>query len=305
MIKRFVVYTVITGGFDDVKQPAVIDERFDYVLFTDNVSKDKIGVWNIRPIEYNNADARIKSRYPKVYPTKVLAEYEASLYIDGNIQILLQKVYDRCVELSEEGVEWAGIKHQGRKGLYQELNAIIGLGWVHDYDVLDWYQFLRKEKFADDLGMFENNIIFRKHCKHVEEVSGYWGDVCVDRQLVKRDQFSLMWAISKAPNLNRAYLLPENENAWNNSGYFVCESHQPHKRVLDKSLWEKMRDRYVRMFYSSGDWEIYYTKWFDKLIKWSCPHVAMHIWTFGMMIRYDLGFLFRRAVRRFRKNVDV
>lgn len=298
MSKRFCVYTVITGGFDVVKQPLIVDERFDYILFTDNVESETIGAWTIKPITYIHENKRIASRYPKIYLNKVLSEYEASLYIDGNIQITSQYVYDRCIELIEQGVEWASIKHQGRVGLYSEINAIIGLGWVHDYDVIDWYAYLRHVGFPDNQGMFENNIIFRIHSKQVENVENIWGNICVEEPKVTRDQFALMYALWKVPEIKIGFFLAENENAWNNAGHFICENHNPHKRILDKTLWEKLRDRYVRMFYSSGDWEIYYTKWFDKLIKWQFPRLAMHIWTAWVLVRYDLGFLMKRAWRR-------
>lgn len=294
---KYCVYTVITGGFDNVLQPQVIDNRFDYILFTDDVKDDNNGVWSVRGIDYSNVNPRVVSRYPKVCPHEVLSEYAASLYIDGNISISSHYVYDHCVELAEKGVEWAGIKHQGRSGMCQEINAIIGLGWVHDYDVLDWYHFLQKDGFPDDLGIFENNIIFRSNCENVAKVNEFWWWTIRDGK-VQRDQFSLMWALWKVPPVRTEYFLTDNENAWHNEGHFFCESHNPHKRVLKKSLWEKMRDRYVRMFYWNGDWEIYYTHWFDKLVKWPCPHLAMHLWTAWVLVRYDLKFMAGRVWQR-------
>lgn len=288
--RNYCVYTVITGGFDNVLQPLVIDSRFDYFLFTDNVAEDNIGVWNVQKIDYANPNPRMVSRYPKVCSHRVLSHYEASLYIDGNIQITSQYVYDRCVQLAADGIEWAGIRHQGRKGIYQEINAIIGLGWVHDYDILDWYHFLQKDGFPDDLGMFENNIIFRSNTENVAKVNDLWWWTIKEGK-VQRDQFSLMWALWKVPTVKTSFILSENENAWHNDGHFNCVDHKPNKRVLDKSLWEKLRDRYVRMFYSSGDWEIYYTQWFDKLIKTHCPHVMMHLWTAWIALRYDMKLL--------------
>ena len=301
MPNRFVVYTVITGGFDSVRQPEVIDSRFDYVLFTDEVTTDKLGAWSVRAIEYECEDLRKKSRFPKIHPEIVLPEYEATLYIDGNIRICSQWVYDRCVELAEQGVEWAGVKHQGRKCLYDEVNAIIGLGWVYDYEVLDWYRFLKKEGFPEQDGMFENNIIFRLNTQNVRAVDNLWWWT-IEKNYVKRDQFSLMYALWKTPDINTAYFLNEDENAWQNSGRFDCEKHNPHRRVLNKSFWEKLRDRYVRMFYWDGGWEVYYTRWFDKLLKHSFPHLAMHLWTAWILVRYDWRFLARRARSRLKKE---
>lgn len=300
MANRFVVYTVITGGFDTVRQPEVIDPRFDYILFTDSVTNPRIGAWSVRGIEYDCEDSRKKSRFPKIHPELLLSEYDASLYIDGNICITSQFVYDRCVALVSDGVDWAGIKHK-RDCVYDEMNAIIGLGWVHDYEVLDWYQFLRREKYPDNNGLFENNIIFRRHSQVVKQIDDIWWWT-LETQQVKRDQFSLMYAMWKLPGLKKAYFLSEDENAWNNSGHFDCESHNPHKRVLKKTLWEKMRDRYIRMFYWDGGWEVYYTHWFDKLLKFPFPHFAMHLWTFWIALRYDCGFLLKRMVNKLKRN---
>ena len=292
--KNYVIYTVITGGFDTIKQPTVIDPRFDYILFTDTVTEDKLGVWSVRAIAYDCPDTRKKSRFPKIRPESVLSEYQASLYIDGNIRICSQWGYDRCIELADQGTEWAGIKHQGRKCLYDEINAIIGLGWVHDYEVLDWYRFLKKDGLPEQNDMFENNIIFRLNTENVRAVDSLWWWT-IEKDYVKRDQFSLMWALWKIPGIRSSFFLDESENAWHNNGHFICESHNPHKRLLDKSLWEKLRDRYVRKFYSSDGWEIYYTYWFDKLLKFPFPHLARHMWTGWILFRYDLIFIAKRV----------
>lgn len=298
--KRYVVFTVVVGGYDTIKQPLVIDKRFDYIVFSDTPIANP-GIWQVRSVEYESDKQWLKARYPRLNTALVLPEYEASLYIDGNIQITSQYVYDRCVVLFDEGVEWASIKHQDRLGMYSEINAILGLGWVHDYEVLDWYKFLSTECFQDDKGLYENGIIFRKHTSNVNKVNSIWWN-SIANYTFRRDQFSLMYALWKVPCIKRAYFLAENENVWNNTGHFNYENHNPHKRVMDKTLWEKMRERYVRMFYSSDDEEVYYTKWFDKLIKFPCPHFAMNVWTLSMLVRYDLGFMIKRVWNKITGN---
>ena len=86
-MKKFVIYTVQTGGYDNVQQPLVVDERFDYILFTDSADAKQKGVWQVRSIPYQNADLTRLSRYPKMHPNELLSDYAASLYIDANIQI--------------------------------------------------------------------------------------------------------------------------------------------------------------------------------------------------------------------------
>ena len=295
--KSFVIYTSIVGGYDELLQPMVVDERFDYILFSDTPIANP-GVWELRPIPYLTNEQWLRARYPRLNLETLLSKYEASLYIDGNIQITSQYVYDRCIELYQQGVEWAGINHQGRTGTYNEINAIIGLGWVHDYEVIDWYQYMRKEQFLDKKGLLETNIIFRRHTDNVAKVNAIWW-WSLEKYAFRRDQFSLMYAIWKVPEIKPILFLPVNENAWQNSGSFTCREHKTHKREFKRTFWEKLRDRYVRMFYSSDGWEIYYTQWFDKLIKWPFPHLAMHVWTAYIMLRYDLKFLMKRAWRRF------
>ena len=80
--KKYVVFTVIVGGYDTIKQPAVVDDRFDYVIFSDVPIKES-GIWEVRPIDYATEKNWLKARYPRLNTGKVLPEYEASLYIDG------------------------------------------------------------------------------------------------------------------------------------------------------------------------------------------------------------------------------
>lgn len=48
-MKDFVIYTVLVGGYDDVLQPKVVDDRFDYILFSNDFKETKQGIWNITP----------------------------------------------------------------------------------------------------------------------------------------------------------------------------------------------------------------------------------------------------------------
>jgi len=109
-MNKYVIYTVIVGGYDEVRQPLVVDDRFDYVLFSDQYEDGrKVGVWNVKNIASFQASGRVLSRYPKCLPTRFLSEYEYSLYIDGTIQIASEKLYDRFLQLVDEKCKWGGI----------------------------------------------------------------------------------------------------------------------------------------------------------------------------------------------------
>lgn len=280
-MNKYVIYSVITGGFDEVKQPLVVDSRFDYILLSDVEQESEDGVWQIKPIPYKDADKRRQSRFPKVHPELFLSEYAASLYLDGTIQISSSWVYDRCVELCEQGVEWAGIRHQWRNSIVDEMMAIIGERWVHDYDIFDWYKKLKTDNYNAQDCLFENNIIFRRHTENVKKVNDIWWWSI--ENYVKRDQFSLMYALWKVPEIKTGFFLPETENAWNNGGHFQYTSHNPHKRVVPWSVWETIRHRCFRASY--GD-EAPYTILLDKVCKHKHPMLMMHLWTAYGLFRY-------------------
>ena len=62
-----------------IPQPEVVDERFDFVLFTNEVDEAKVGVWEVRPIDYKNRDTTRVARYIKTHPESLLPEYNVSV----------------------------------------------------------------------------------------------------------------------------------------------------------------------------------------------------------------------------------
>ena len=91
----FAIYTACIGGYDNILQPKAIDDRFDYILFSDEVAKERVGVWQVRHVDYTNPDKTRIARYVKTHPEELLPEYEATLWMDANIQIVSSKVYGR------------------------------------------------------------------------------------------------------------------------------------------------------------------------------------------------------------------
>lgn len=251
-MRKFAIYTTIVGGYDVVKQPLVVDERFDYILFTDDLSK-KIGVWEVRPIPYEDDNLLRLSRYPKLMPTKVLPEYEASLYIDGTLQIATKYVYDRFVELFSEDVDWAGVKHYYRSCLYEEMRAITGAfgRGVHDYDCIEWYAKIKKEGFPEEYGLYENNVIYRRHTPSIAKIGKEWWETM--QYYCKRDQFSLMYLFWKNPLKREHFLIPEEDAK--HTEHFIYTLHETPRTMItpdSMSFNESLRYRCWR-----------YTPWYN------------------------------------------
>ena len=240
-MKQFVVYTVLTSQYDKIHQPLVIDERFDYILFSDNVEEDSIGVWKLKYIPYENQDKTRQSRYPKMHPNESLGDYNASLYIDANIQITSQRIYDRVIECYNNKIDWAGIKHPYRDCIYDEAYAIYGLDT--EDNIIRWCCRLRDENYPCHRGLFENNVIFRAHNEITKEVNDMWWHLY--EKYTRRDQLILYYVFWKTPELKISFLLPEGESAERSDTIQIQRHNLQSKRtrVVEETFWEHIRCR--------------------------------------------------------------
>ena len=244
-MNKFAIYTVITGGYEDVLQPLVIDDRFDYILFTDKVNTDKEGAWAVRKVpEIHNLDKIRLSRYPKTHPANLLSEYEASLYLDANIQIKDNWIYSRFIELVNAGVEYAGVKLvvTGRDCIYDHAFDMCSMHVEHDYTGIKQCHELYLRHFPQHFGLNENNMIFRRHTEKVKKVDDEWWEWILNYSC--RDQFSYMYCLWKN-KIPINYLLPEGEDARNSRHFnFVVHNNKPNvskRKIKKKSLIEKIR----------------------------------------------------------------
>lgn len=274
-MKDFVIYTVLVGGYDEVLQPMVVDPRFDYVLFSDDISEPRKGVWDVRQIQrvVENDNKRL-SRYPKTHPETLLADYKASLYIDANIQILDQWVYDRFVELYNQQIEFAGIKLvlTGRDCIYEHSFDMCQVLVEHDYVAVHQCHRLHELGFPRHYGLNENNIIFRIHTEKMKKTDEEWWDWILNYS--SRDQFSYMYCLWKnGVDLN--YFLPKGEDSRNGT-HFTLINHNGNEnvvksKVIKRSLFERLRIK-SRSFDESKSMR----RWL-KVCQSSFPEAALYL----------------------------
>ena len=119
---KVAIYTVLTGGYDTLEQPKVIDERFDYFCFSNDIEKDSIGIWKVRKFEGDFPSKQIESRYPKMHPSTVLPEYGYSVYMDANIRIETADFYEAVMQKIDAGIELSGVKHP-----FRNVSALMAL----------------------------------------------------------------------------------------------------------------------------------------------------------------------------------
>lgn len=212
------IYTCVTGGYDDLKQPlAPAPEGFDFIQFVPKGEKtqDYKGVWKVEELPVSWDDPIITSRFPKLSPQTVLEDYEYSLWIDGNVRIADRRVYQRCLELMEREVMYAGIKHPGRDCVYEECERVLKDDRESFRRLVKIVRYLRKNGLPRHAGLMENNVIFRRH-NHpaVVEFDRLWMERFAEYS-PRRDQLVHSLCLKDVPEMEYEYFLPEGQTAMN------------------------------------------------------------------------------------------
>lgn len=227
-MKKIAIYTALTGNYDSLKDPVVIDPRCDYICFTNQIPSHE-SVWKYRGIPVNIKNLALLSRYPKMHPHTLLGEYEYSVYMDANIQIVNSDFYQRIFAKIEKEISLSGIKHPFRDCPYNEGYAVFTYGLDSFFAIIRTLRFLKKENFPKHYGMFEANVILRKHSdKKIQKQCEDWWDLI--NHYSKRDQLTYSYTLWKN-HIAFDHLIPENESARNYSGF----SFTPHTRKMN--IW--------------------------------------------------------------------
>lgn len=276
--KCFVVYSALVGKYDDVVQPDVVDGRFDYVLFTNDIHEDSVGVWQIRPILYKNTDTTRICRYVKTHPEKLLPEYKCSVWIDSNIHIHTDEIYSRTIELYEQGVLVSSMWHPVRKCLYEEAFAVVNMMLEHESVVVNWCHRLRQEGFPKGLGLFETNVLYRQHClEKVGEMDTIWWN-CISHYS-RRDQLSFTYVLWKM-DIPFHYFFGEGNNARNTEHLSLVVHNRPMKNHCPIKKDEAWLMRYCRKDKTK---EMEIERLYYRLYK--CPFPQLAVAVMGQVYR--------------------
>lgn len=222
-----VVFTCITNRYDNLSELRCLGYThpdWDYVCFTDDsdlISAHEFGIWQIRPLQFTNLDVIRNARRHKIQPHILFPEYEESLYIDGNVNIISPFIFQ---EIERRKTDLLIPQHATRKCIYEEFDFLLAR---HVIDVtlgnaqIDRY---RKEGFPQNYGLHETNIIYRRH--HVPEIISMMEDwLYAIENFTQRDQMSLSYVFWKHNRKIKQYSIP---NARLENPNFCVFSHYAH-----------------------------------------------------------------------------
>ena len=197
--KKIVVYTVIFGDYDAICEPMYIDEDCDYYIITDKMV-DRQSNWTklklpsvieekIRMLTQNE-----KNRFFKMNPFVIFPEYENSIYIDGNLEIVGK--ISKLVSYINDTTGIAMFNHPSRGCIYDEGKACEILKKSNKKATRKQLDRYENNGMPKKYGMFECNVIVRKKCGNCNKIMEDWWIEYLSSES-KRDQLSFPYILWK------------------------------------------------------------------------------------------------------------
>ena len=190
---KVIIYSVNIGGYDMFINPKNYDPNVRYILFTDN-KYFKSKIWEVNHIDFidSSFDSRLKARYLKTNPHKVLPKHDISIWIDHCFDYRFSDVESMINEIGFKDKNIMLYQHHERNCIYKEANKVFQLSLelpeVVDVQMLKY----RNEGYPENFGLFQSGFMFRKNNKIVNDFNDVWWNEIKNHS--GRDQLSQVYA---------------------------------------------------------------------------------------------------------------
>lgn len=191
------VYTCVLGDYDAITIPNYVDADCDYYLITDDkkIKSDFYKVISVdKIVPVNVTSLRDKNRYCKMHGAHIFKDYDYSIYIDGNVQII-SSVNQLIEKINEYGIGFH--VHPHSKDPYMEaLRCIVYKKEEREkiYSTIKWLASIGVERHC---GAVECGVIV---CENANEVAKdflhNWYEYYMNGE-AKRDQLYIAPAAMK------------------------------------------------------------------------------------------------------------
>lgn len=197
---RVALYTAVYGDSDWVKP--VPDVEADCFYFTESAERYAEAVvkgWT--PILAQHYVATVKGapsitapmlahKWWKTHPELACRNYDASIWIDGSIEINVTDFLERCLEALGDD-DWSAVPHPARRCIYPEADFSATLTWRYDSpSILAQARFYREVVgHPANWGLFATGCCIRRHTSNVIELGEQWWQECINWS--HQDQISL------------------------------------------------------------------------------------------------------------------
>ena len=189
-----VIYTAITGNYDNVKEPKYINPDFDYILFTNN-SEIKSDVWQVRLVGNEEQLDNVRlARKIKILGHEFLPEYDYSIWVDSKFEITDNLEEYMLTYRRHESI--LCFNHYTNDCVYKE-KELCDLLKKDNSEIMkaqmDRYQ---KEGYPAENGLVESGILVRNlKDERLQQVMATWWREILNGS--RRDQLSFNYACWK------------------------------------------------------------------------------------------------------------
>ncbi len=195
---RLAIYTCITNGYDDLKEPRVHSDDCDYICFTDQMGCDRFrsNIWRFKLLDGEDLSPALQSRLPKILPHRYLPDYDISVWLDGSFMI--HGDLAGAARQFLRRADMALFRHaEKRASVRAEAAECRRLGKGDPDAIRRQVAAYLRDGFPDETPLPENGIMFRRHGeKKVTDAMEIWWEQL--RRHSHRDQLSLLYAVWKA-----------------------------------------------------------------------------------------------------------
>ena len=196
--KKIVVYTCITGNYDNAIRPLYQNNNVDYIIYTNNDNLQYDG-WKRKEINKDilklNNNLLI-NRYIKMHPFELFEkEYDYSIYIDGNIRSVSD--LSQLINFINIKTGLALHRHHTRDCIYMEEKACELYKKGNKEKLRKQVEKYKKDGFPENYGMLECNIIVTdlKNNNALRIFDDWWSEFLNSNS--GRDQLSLPYVLWK------------------------------------------------------------------------------------------------------------
>ena len=210
MKNRKVIYTCISGDYDVLNEPIVINKQWDYICFTDGDIRSKH--WTIKKIpddckydvDESTGEQIVLShakiaRKIKINSHEYLSNYDISIWVDGNLEMKSDPEF--ILDFYGKG-DYSVAAHPVRSCIYEEITQVLNEKKDNNKTLAGmWNKYEEVEKVPKKLGMVQTGVIIRnnRNPKVCRLNSEWWKMV---RDYSHRDQLSFNYVIWKQKELS-------------------------------------------------------------------------------------------------------
>ena len=216
-MNKICVYTSITGDYDNLREVTIKDKNVDFICYTNN-KNIKSKIWKVIYIENEGLNNHQLSRKIKMLGTDYINnKYQISIWQDASV--VWDKEPSLFVKKYLKKAPFASFKHFGRSCIYDEAGEVIRLRKEKKEQVIRTIEFLKKEQFPKQFGLYEMTVFIKKNKDEtVKKAMELWYKTYLEYS--KRDQLSFMYAVWK----NHLKIDSIHLSVWEND-WFHCIKH--------------------------------------------------------------------------------